>query len=261
MTLVDTHCHLQDVKFVDDREDTIARTLDALAWCVVIGDDLASSRAGLDVTRDGIYAAVGVHPYYPNEIDDAGLAALRELAAHDRVVAIGEIGLDYHMGGEDVPSQHNAFTRQLELAAELKLPVVIHSRDAAEDTLAILADHHAALPGVVMHCFSGDAAFAGRCAAMDFYISFAGNVSFPKAEQLREAARVVPKDRLLVETDAPYLAPQPRRGKRCEPAFVQYTLEAVATARGDDPAALAAQTTENAQRFFGISPDADRLVN
>jgi len=261
MILVDTHCHLQDVKFAEDREDTIDRTLGALAWCVVIGDDLASSQAGLDVTREGIYAAVGVHPYYPQEIDDAGIAALRELARHDRVVAIGEIGLDYHMGGEDVPAQHAAFSRQLQLASELKLPVVIHSRDAAEDTVAILTEHRSRLSGVVMHCFSGDAAFAEQCIALDCYISFAGNVSFPKAEPLRDAARVVPANRLLVETDAPYLAPQPRRGKRCEPAYVQYTLEAIATARGDDPGMLAAQTTENAHRFFGVSSTVNRLVN
>lgn len=261
MTLVDTHCHLQDVKFEDDREETIARTLEALAWCVVIGDDIASSRAGIAVTRDRIYAAVGVHPYYPQEVDDAGIDVLRELSQDDRVIAIGEIGLDYHMGGEDVSAQHRAFARQLELAAELKLPVVIHSRDAAEDTLAILAEHRDAVPGVVMHCFSGDAAFAERCTALDCYISFAGNVSFPKAEPLRDAARVVPLNRLLVETDAPYLAPQPRRGKRCEPAFVRYTLEAVATARGEEVEQLAVQTTENAHRFFGVSPTAKRLVH
>ncbi len=261
MTLVDTHCHLQDAKFSDDREETIARTLAALEWCVVIGDDLPSSRAGLDITRDRIYAAVGVHPYYPETVDDAGIASLRELAAHDRVIAIGEIGLDYHLGGEDVPAQHRAFNRQLELAAELQLPVVIHSRDAADDTLAIMADHCKTVPDIVMHCFSGDASFAERCVVLGCYISFAGNVSFPKAEPLREAARVVPSDRLLVETDAPYLAPQPRRGKRCEPPFVQYTLEAVATARGDDPEVLARQTTENAHRFFRVSSASKPLVD
>lgn len=261
MRLVDTHCHLQDAKFADDREAVIERTLDALEWCVVIGDDIKSSRAGLDVTRERIYAAIGVHPYYPNEVDDAGIATLRELAGHERTVAIGEIGLDYHLGDEDVPAQHRAFARQLELAAELELPAVIHSRDAAEDTLGILAEHGKEVPAIVMHCFSGDAAFADRCAEMGFYISFAGNVSFPKAESLREAACVVPRERLLVETDAPYLAPQPRRGKRCEPGFVQYTLEAIAAARDEDSDELAIQTTENAERFFSISSQAKRLVN
>jgi TatD DNase family protein len=141
----------------------------------------------------------------------------------------------------------------------LNLPVVIHSRDAQDDTLAILREHRANVRGVVMHCFSGDAAFAGQCSELDCYISFAGNVSFPKAQPLRDAAQAVPREKLLVETDAPYLAPQPRRGKRCEPAFVEYTLAAIADTRGDDPAELAEQTTENARRFFGIDERGQRV--
>lgn len=254
MRLVDTHCHLQDAQFDDDRAEVIARALNALEWVVLIGDCIQSSRAAVALTCDKVYAAVGVHPYHPEEVDSEGVAALRALAGEKRVVAIGEIGLDYYKYNEAPRDrQQTAFREQLAVASALSLPVVIHNRDAADDTLTILAEHEAALPGVIMHCFSGGAAFAERCVSRGYYVSFAGNVTYPKASQLREAAAVVPLDRLLVETDSPYLAPQALRGKRCEPAHVTYTGEALAAVKGVTAGELAEKTTENAIRVFQLN--------
>lgn len=252
MKPVDTHCHLQSNKFDSDREEVIARTLEALEWAVVIGDDLPSSRAGVALTRDRLYATVGLHPYYAADCDDAALDELRSLAANPRVVAIGEIGLDYFNEYAPRDVQAIAFQRQLALAAELKLPVVIHNRESDTDALAILKDFAPSLPGVVMHCFGSSAAVAEECAALGFYVSFAGNVTFPKAQNLRDAALVVPLDRLLVETDAPYLAPVPLRGKRCEPAYTVQTAAFLAELRGVDAADFARITTENAARFYRL---------
>ncbi|MBM3289298.1 MAG: TatD family deoxyribonuclease [Candidatus Hydrogenedentes bacterium] len=251
MRLVDTHCHLQDAKFDEDRADVLARALDALEWVVLIGDSIASSRAAVALTRDCVFAAIGVHPYHPEQITNDGVAALRELASNSRVVAIGEIGLDYYTYN-DAPrgAQQAAFHAQLDLAAELSLPVIIHNRDAGDDTLGILAEHDGRIPAAIMHCFSGDAAFAERCAARGYYISFAGNVTYPKAGVLRDAAAVVPINRLLVETDSPYLAPQPVRGRRCEPAYVTHAADTLAAVKGIGIDELISRTTENAERVF-----------
>lgn len=252
--LVDTHCHLQSEAFDEDRAEATARALDVADWLVVIADDLPNARKGLALAEanDRIYAAVGVHPYHVGGLDDAALVELRALCAHPKAVALGEIGLDYYQYC-DTPRdiQHRAFRLQLELACETGLPVVIHDREAHGDCLAILREYAARLPGCVMHCFSGDAAFAEACLALGFHISFAGNATYPKAEMLRDAARAVPMDRLLVETDSPYLAPKPVRGKRCEPAFIVHTARLLAEVKGLDEAAFAAQTSANAARFFG----------
>lgn len=251
MGLVDTHCHLQDPKFDEDRSEVLGRALAVLDWLIVIGDCLTSSLAAVEVTGERVYAAVGVHPYHPEEIDNAGIVALRELAERSGVVAIGEIGLDYYRHNEAPPEvQQHAFREQLTLACELGMPVVIHNRDAHDDVLDILGDYRRDLKGVVMHCFSGDSEFARKCVDRGYYVSFAGNVTYPKAAQLREAAAIVPMDRLLVETDCPYLAPQPLRGKRCEPAYVVHTAHMLADLRGTSPEELARGTTENATRLF-----------
>lgn len=253
MGLVDTHCHLQDRAFDDDREAVIARALDTLEWVVVIGDSLASSEAAVALVRKGVYAAAGVHPYHPEQVDAPGLAALRELARRPGVVAIGEIGLDYYKHNTAPrDAQQEAFRRQLEVAAELDLPVIIHNRDSHED-LAVMLDAYAGeIVGGIMHCFAGDAAFVERCIGWDFHVSFAGNVTFPKAGALREAARAVPLNRLLVETDSPYLAPQPVRGTRCEPAHVAHTAATLAEVLGISHEDLARRTTENARALFRI---------
>lgn len=250
MKLVDTHCHLQSGNFNADREEVIDRTLEALAWAVVIGDDLPTSRAAVSLVRARLYATVGLHPYHAASCDDAALAELRELAGAPGVKAIGEIGLDYHNVYAPPETQAAAFAKQLALAIELGLPVVIHNRDSDADAFAILKEHAPQLAGCVMHCFGSDAGFAEACCGLGFYISFAGNVTYPKAQNLREAAAVVPLDRLLVETDAPYLAPVPLRGKRCEPAYVAHTAAFLAGLRGVSVEDFTRQTTENAGRFY-----------
>ncbi len=250
MALVDAHCHVQGAAFDDDREAVVGRALETLEWIVVAGDELETSRAAVALARDRVYATVGIHPHHAEAVDASALADIRELAGEPRVVAIGEVGLDYYY--EHVPRerQQAAFRAQLDLASELALPVVIHCRDAYEAITPILEACHRRLAGGVMHCFSGDAAFAKRCLTWGFHISFAGNVTFPKATPLREAALAVPMDRLLVETDSPYLAPQPVRGKRCEPIYVQHTARLLADLKGVPFDNFARQTTENARGLF-----------
>ncbi len=253
MPLVDSHCHLQDSAFEPDRAEVLSRALETLDWLLVIGDDLPTSRAAVDLTQPCVYASVGIHPYHADAVDAQALEELRTLAQSPYVVAIGEIGLDYFKHN-DTPRdiQQTSFEQQLDLAASLELPVVIHNRDSDEDLSAILEAHHARLAGGVMHCFAGSTAFVERVLTWGFYISFAGNATFPKAEELRIAAQAVPLDRLLVETDAPYLAPQPVRGKRCEPAFVRHTAEALAKVLGVNFETLSAATAENAARLFRV---------
>ena len=258
MPLVDSHCHLQDSAFDADRAEVLSRALDTLDWLVVIGDDLPTSRAAVNLMQPGVYASVGIHPYYAATVDAPALEALRELARSPQVVALGEIGLDYFKHN-DTPRdiQQNAFQQQLELAASLNLPAVIHNRESEDDLAEILDARHTRLPGAVMHCFAGSTAFVERALSWGFYISFAGNVTFPKAEELRTAAMAVPLDRLLIETDAPYLAPQAVRGKRCEPAFVRHTAEHLAEVKGVPIETLCATTAENAARLFSVSAERD----
>lgn len=251
MPLVDSHCHLQDAKFDADRDAVIARALDALDWLVVIGDDIPTSQQAVALIRDKIYATAGIHPYWAATADAAGIDRLRELAARTGVVAIGEVGLDYYKHN-DTPRdvQRAGFIRQIDLAAELNLPIVIHNRDSDDDLCAILDEHARRLPGGVLHCFSGGPELVERSAAWNFYVSFAGNLTFPKAQNLRDAAKLVPLDHLLVETDAPYLAPQTVRGQRCEPAFVQHTAACLAELKGVTAPEIGAITARNAARLF-----------
>ena len=257
MALVDTHCHLQSAHFDGDREAVIAACLERLDWVTVIGDDLPSSRGALALLRPRVYGVVGIHPYYAKDFDDATVAELRKMAVHDGVVALGEMGLDYFNEYSPRADQARAFRVQLELACELELPVVIHNRDADSDCHAILKDFAAALPGCIMHCFGSSPEYAEKFLELGFYISFAGNVTFPKAIPLQEAAKIVPLDRLLVETDAPYLAPVPLRGKvkRCEPHFVEHTAAFLADLKQVPLEILTRQTTANACRVYSISGD------
>ncbi len=254
MPPVDSHCHLQDAKFDADREEVLARALDALEWIVLIGDDIPTSRLALDLVRPRVYAAVGVHPYHAATVTDEAIDELRAMAANPGVRAIGEIGLDYFKYN-DTPRdvQRTGFMRQIDLAVELDLPIVIHNRESDDDLCAILDEHHGRLTGILMHCFPGGAALTERCLKWpNAYISFAGNLTYPKAEPIREAARAVPLERLMVETDAPYLAPQPVRGQRCEPAHVLHTARALAGVKEVSEAELFATVARNAARFFGV---------
>jgi len=253
MRLADTHCHLQEGRFDGGREDVIARALDELAFVVTVGDTLASSEAGLKLTRDRVYASAGIHPHHADEWCDASGERLSRLLQHPSIVALGEIGLDYHYECTARQIQAEALEAQLEIAVAQRLPVIIHCREAEKDTAAVLAQFSPRLAGGVMHCFGGSTGFAERCLEWGLYISFAGNVTFPKAAPLREAAAAVPLDRLLVETDSPYLAPQPVRGKRCEPVYVKHTAQVLAELKRVPEDEFAAQTTRNARALFRIA--------
>lgn len=252
MKAVDTHCHLQMKQFEEDRETVIEQSLENLAWIVVIGDGIEGSLSALELLRPRIYATVGFHPYHAAEYDDEAESRLEAFAERPGVVAIGETGLDYHNEFAPRPQQRTCFERQLALAARLGLPAVIHSRDADDDTWAVLREHVPDLTGCILHCFGGSVDFAEKCLDLGCYISFAGNVTFPKAEPLRDAARIVPPDRLLAETDAPYLAPQPVRGKRCEPRYVLHTIQLLASLKNVHPDVLSGQMLENASRVYDI---------
>ena len=221
---------------------------------VTIGTDLPSSRAaaGIAQSRRGIWAAVGIHPHDASSLNDAALGEIMALASGPKVVAIGEIGLDYHRDLSPRPVQQEAFRRQLAAARQLGLAVVIHMRDAHEDVFRILGE--AGPPErLIFHCFSGGPDDARRALDLGGYVSFAGNISFKNATSLRASAATVPLDRLLVETDAPYLAPVPRRGHPNEPAFVPAVGAALAAALGVPPSEIAALTTANAAQVFGLS--------
>jgi TatD DNase family protein len=255
MTLVDSHCHLDDAQFDADREAVIERALAAgveAMLAVGTGHGPPDLEAGIRLA-DGhaqMVASVGVQPHDASKARPETYDRLRELAARPKVVAIGEIGLDYHYNFSPPEVQLEVFARQLALARELRLPVIIHTREAWPDTLRLLGE--APLAGGIMHCFSGGPEEAERSLALGFHISFAGVVTFPKAMPIQAAARMVPLERLLVETDAPYLAPVPHRGKRNEPAFVVETARKVAALRGVTVEEIAAATTENFKRLFGL---------
>ena len=253
MKLVDTHCHLQSDAFDEDREEVLARSLDELDWLIVVGDDVASSSKAIEMVNDRVFATAGIHPHNAANADKQSLDQIREYACQSGVVAIGEIGLDYYYDFSPRESQKNIFTAQLEMAAELKKPVVIHCREAQDDVKSILSSLHKDLSGGVMHCFPGDSAFARACLDFGFYISFAGNVTFKKAVELREAAEIVPMERLLVETDSPYLAPVPVRGKRCEPAYVIHTAKLLSELKGISLPEFIITTSDNAGKLFNIN--------
>lgn len=259
--LVDVHAHLQMPEFDSDRAEVIARAAQAgVKLIVTAGTDLGSSRVAVAIAEAHplVLAAVGVHP---NELEGwsaaATIASLRALAQHPRVAAIGEIGLDRYRMRSPLGRQISAFRAQLELAADLGLPVVVHDREAHEEVLSQLCSW--ALPGRnrertatgVLHAFSGDTEMARQVVDLGLYVSVAGPVTYPRSERAREVCRQVPLERLLLETDSPYLAPQPKRGRRNEPAYVEFIAREVAAIRGIDADALGATTSENALRLFG----------
>ncbi|MFA7691760.1 MAG: TatD family hydrolase [Candidatus Hydrogenedentes bacterium] len=249
---VDTHCHLQMTAFDEDREEVLRRALDGLAFLIVIGNGAQACRDALAFLQPRVYAALGYHPYQAEQCDGAALAQLEAWAATSGVVAIGEAGLDYHHIVADPQTQRKAFEQQAALAVKTGLPLVVHSRDAQEDSYAVLKEYVPQLSACIMHCFGGDAAFAEKCLELGCYISFAGNVTFPKAQLLHESLAVVPLHRLLAETDAPYLAPQPVRGKRCEPIHVLHTLRFMASRKGISLEEMEGLVVENACRAFKI---------
>ncbi|MCA9530057.1 MAG: TatD family hydrolase [Myxococcales bacterium] len=259
MPLFDTHCHLDDPRFADDRAAVIERAIAAgVERMTTIGcaDTPDAVGRALDIAKaapERITATVGVHPHDASKLDDALFAAL-EAAAHDPlVVAIGETGLDYHYDHSPRPAQQAALRRQIALARAVGKPLVIHTRSAPEDTLAILRDERARDVGGIIHCFSEDAPFAKAALDLGFVSSFSGIATFRSAEAVREAARALPSDAILVETDAPYLAPIPHRGRRNEPAYVEHTAALLARERGEAREAFDAATFANALRVYGLA--------
>jgi len=251
--LTDSHCHLDDQQFDPDREQVIERALEAgveRMMAIGTGSGPPDLEAGLRLARqrDFIYATVGVHPHDASKATPQTFAAMEALAAYERVLAIGEIGLDYHYDFSPRDVQHEVFVAQLKLAEKAGKPIVIHTREAWDDTLRLLREHWAG--GGIMHCFSGGPAEARQALDLGFYLSFGGVLTFPKAEALREAARMAPEDRLLLETDAPYLAPVPKRGKRNEPAFMVETARRLAEVRHAAPEHIAERTTANFERLL-----------
>jgi TatD DNase family protein len=278
--LIDTHCHLDFPEFADDLDAVIQRAVaEGVDRIITIGTSLDSSRAAIELANrySNVYATVGLHPTSIGEKTPEFIEELRQLAQHPKAVGIGECGLDfYRLPDEDRPdivetafgsitlsgietelrieslkaAQAAAFEQQLELAAELGKPVVIHQRDSWNETLDILKQYSVK---AVLHCFTGGVAELSEVLALGHHVSFTGIATFKNAADVRAAARVVPADRVMIETDAPYLAPVPHRGKRCEPAYVGLTAEAIAKERGVSVDDFARTTTGNAKRFFGLS--------
>ncbi len=249
--LIDTHAHLDFPDFEADLGEVLARAREAgVERIVTVGTDAASSRRAMEMSErhPEVFFSPGIHPHEADR--SRSTEEIRGPAAHPRAVAVGETGLDYVKRFASIPHQKELFLRPLELARETGKPVVIHCREAHGDVIAILRPH-APLRGVI-HCFSGGPGEAETYLSLGFHISLAGPVTYPKSENLREVARHVPLDRLLVETDAPFLAPQERRGKRNEPAWVRFTAEKIAALRGLTPEEFAEATSRNAKELFGL---------
>jgi TatD DNase family protein len=255
LELFDTHAHLHFPEFDADRDAMLARArASGVRRMVTIGTEPASSRAAVELAaREAeVWATVGIHPHDAAEADAAALAEIERLASEPRVVAVGEIGLDYFRDLSPRQDQQRVFRALLAVARRVAKPVVVHCRDAHDDVLAILAEERVAEVGGIMHCFSGDVAVARRCLDLGLSISLAGPVTYPNARALPEVARFVPADRLVVETDCPFLPPQGHRGKRNEPAYLAITAGRVAELRGEPVEALAARMTANACALLGI---------
>ena len=236
MKIVDTHCHLDDPRFDADRAEVIARAREAgVEWMMSIGTGNGPPELECAVRLAEqfpcVFATVGVHPHDAGKVSSETFDRLEELLPHPKVLALGEIGLDYHYNHSPPEVQRAVFTRQLEVAVRAQVPIVIHTREAWADTFTLLEEHWEPAAGGIMHCFSGGPREAERCLSMGFHLSFAGVVTYPKAVELREAVRLTPLDRLLIETDSPYLAPVPHRGKRNEPGFVVHSAHKVAEVR------------------------------
>lgn len=263
MIFVDSHCHIDGEQFDADRDEVVQRALDAGVGAMLnIGtgdpntDDFKRAVAVAEKYK-GVFAAVGVHPHDAKLYDDAAERHLIDLiAASDRIIAWGEIGLDFYYDHSPRDVQMQVFRRQIKKACELGLPIIVHSRDANDETVAILreeCEEDEEFRGGIMHCFGGTPQMVRDLVEIGFLISFAGNVTFPRAENLREAARVVPLDRLLIETDCPFLTPVPLRGKRNEPAYVVKTAEFLADLYGTELEELASATTQNFLDFFKLN--------
>jgi TatD DNase family protein len=255
LRLIDTHSHLNHQDFASDVEETLRRAADAgVDRIIVPGYDLPSSRRAVELAQEHerIYATVGVHPHDAKTFDPDALAEIRAMVVVEKVVAIGEIGLDFHYDFSPRDRQMEAFILQAQLAGEFEIPLVVHTREAAPEVVDVLTSVGVGPAGGVMHHFSGDEAFARQAFDLGLLIGIAGPLTYKKNEELRETVRRVGVERLVVETDAPYASPVPFRGKRNEPAYVAIVAEKVAEITGVALDEVAARTTENAERVFGL---------
>jgi len=256
ITVLDTHCHLDMISSESDMATTVARAAAARVEPIItVGIDLESSRKAVQLAGQfsSVYATVGVHPHNVQKLDDKTYVELKLLCRKPKVVAYGEIGLDYvkQYAPKNIQLEH--YGRQIELAQEMELPLVIHDREAHDDIIRILKQKGPLTSGGVMHCFSGDWNFAKKVLDLGFIISIPGVVTFNKADVMQEVARKTPLDRLILETDAPFLTPEPLRGKKNLPEYVLYTAQQIAVLRGLSLEKLASATTENALRLFRIN--------
>ncbi|MBO8169907.1 MAG: TatD family hydrolase [Thermoanaerobacteraceae bacterium] len=253
--LFDSHAHLGDRQFADDLDEVIRRAQEnGVTHILNVGYDLEASRASVKLAEeyDNIYAAVGIHPHDAASVTEDTLNELRQLAQHDKVVALGEMGLDYYRNLSPKEKQQKVFRQQINLAKELDLPIIVHDRDAHQDTVRILKEEGADKVGGILHCFSGSWEMAKQCMNLGFYISLAGPVTFKNAKRPVEIAKLISLNRLLVETDCPYLAPEPKRGKRNEPAYVCYVAEKIAELKRISLDELAFVTHNNTKTVLRI---------
>lgn len=254
--LFDTHVHVNAEQFNEDLEDVIERAQEAgVNNMVVVGFDRPTITRAMELieTYDFMYAAVGWHPVDAIDMTEEDLKWIEELSSHPKVVAIGEMGLDYHWDKSPKAIQMEVFRKQIRLAKKVGLPIIIHNREATADIVNILKEEEASEVGGIMHCFSGSAETAMECIDMNFYISLGGPVTFKNAKKPKEVAAAVPLDRLLIETDCPYLAPHPYRGKRNEPSYVKLVAEQIAEIKQLSVEEVSQATTDNAKKLFGIN--------
>lgn len=254
--LFDTHVHLNAEQYKEDLEEVINRALnEGVSQMVVVGFDRPTVEKAMELVEkyDFLYASVGWHPVDAIDMKDEDLLWIEELASHPKVVAIGEMGLDYYWDKSPKNIQKEVFRRQIQLAKKVKLPIIIHNRDATADIVEILKEEGAKEVGGIMHCFSGSPETAKECVEMNFYISLGGPVTFKNAKKPKEVAEAIPLEKLLIETDCPYLAPHPYRGKRNEPSYVKLVAEQIAELKGISFEEVAEATTDNAKKIFGIN--------
>lgn len=253
--LFDTHVHLNVSHFDKDRKEVLARAKEAgVEYMLIVGFDHETIPKAIEMAEnyDYIYAAVGWHPVDAIDMTDRELEWLEELSAHPKVVALGEMGLDYHWDKSPKEVQKDVFRKQIRLAKKVNLPIIIHNREATEDIIHVLQEEEAEEVGGIMHCYNDSVNYVDACLDMNFYISLGGPVTFKNATLPKEVAKYVPEDRLLIETDCPFLAPHPNRGKRNEPSYVILVAEKIAALRNETIETISRQTTENALRLFGI---------
>ncbi len=247
--MIDTHAHLDMIK----NEEDVKESVENLDYIITIGCDKEEIYKAVELSKkyDNVYASIGFHPYDVKDIKEEDIETLKKLALeNEKVIAIGECGLDYYRDITPKDIQHKFFEKQIKLAKELNLPLIVHSRSANDDTVKILEKYAPYPASGIIHCFGGDIPMMEACVDMGFYISFAGNVTYPKADNLRKVLKKVPLDRLLLETDSPFLSPQKKRGKPNKPSNIFYTLEFVADFLGIDKEELEKITDENALRLF-----------